>query len=346
MATNSIHFTHIDEYHDTVVRNKRAEIKEMAQTCPVCLRPVVPENFDKHNAVHHPDNPVTFVKDTGFDFNALDVETRVVVVQEDKEFNENMEDASTKFTRACRNIKRIHEALRYKRPGFREYYESKPGLSKSTAYRMLSIAEMCPESGQIQADKEALYLLAKPTTTEEAKREALDLAESGEYLSNARVKSIVEKHSVTRPENIARIVVGVERRSEWVNEVEASGYIQPGDEEDARHINDEPEEIDAAIGKRAEHHRQMAINEKLAASYTPPAETPTDEPTEPLFSFEIVGKTEPFTLIIRAVGLTELEVATLQTRLQTPIAKFRKDRATGKINKAELEDPTQELQAS
>lgn len=269
--TASIRFSSIDEYHDTVVRNKRAEVKETAQTCPVCLRPVVPENFDAHNAVYHKDNPVIFVTNDGFDFNALDVETRVVVVQENKEFDENMEDAATKFSRACRNIKRIHEALRYKRPGFREYYESKPGLSKSTAYRMLSIAEMCPDSGQIQADKEALYLLAKPTTTEEARREALDLAESGEYLSNARVKSIVEKHGVTRPENIARIVVGVERRSEWVNEVEASGYIQPGDEEDARHINDEPEEIDGAIGKRQETRKI------IGAQAAQPAPEPTDE---------------------------------------------------------------------
>lgn len=275
--------------YEQVKLNAALKAKEEAQICPVCMWEVSPANFDKHNAVYHKDNPVTFIRPGGFDFNALDVETRVVVIQEDKEFDQNIEDAGTKFIRACHNIRRIHEVLRYKRPSFAEYYATKRGLSKRTAYKMITVSEMCAENAQILAAKEALYLLAKGTTPREAQLEALDRAQSGEYISHPIAQEIVARHGVTEPETIARIEVGIERKSEWVSEARLSGWIQPGIEADAVHIADTPKNVDAAIAKRAEHHRQMAINEKLAA-YTPPApvETPTDTEDDGLpYSFSV-----------------------------------------------------------
>lgn len=329
-------------YHNRKAAAARETAIENAQTCPECLREVTPDNFDKHNAVYHPDAPVMFVRPGGFDFNALDVATRVVVVQEDKEFDQNIEDAGTKFIRACHNIRRIHEALRYKRPGFAEYYATKRGLRKRTAYKMILVSEMCAENAQILAAKEALYLLAKGTTPREAQLEALDRAQSGEYISHPIAQEIVERHGVTAPETIARIEVGIERKSEWVNEARLSGWIQPGDKDDAIHIADTPQNVDAAIAKRAEHHRQMAINEKLATPPPPVASESEPTDTRPVYTFEIPSNTAPFTLVVTATNLSQTEVAILQRRLQLKCAQFESERKDGKLNADELnKDPNQ-----
>jgi len=130
-----------------------------------------------------------------FDYGTLDPESRIVVQQEDKEFDHNMGDAGTSFIRACHNLRRIHEALKYKRPGFVQYCESKPGLSQKTAWKMLNVAEMLVENTNIPgASKEALYLLAAPSTPEAARLEAIERASNGEAITHAAAKAIVEDH--------------------------------------------------------------------------------------------------------------------------------------------------------
>jgi len=112
---------------------------------------------------------MTNIQQSLFDYAQLDTETRIVVQQEDKEFDRNMGEASNSFIFACQNLGKIHEALKYKRPGFDEYCRNKKGLSRATAYKMLNVAKMCLDSGHIPIDsKEALYLLAEPSTPDEA----------------------------------------------------------------------------------------------------------------------------------------------------------------------------------
>lgn len=135
-----------------------------------------------------------------FDLGALDPEARIVVAQEDKEFERHMEDAGAGFVRACHSLRRIHEALRYKRPGFDTYCESKSGLSRSTAYRMLDIAEKCPDSGHFSfAGREVFYLLFASSTPEPARIEALARAEAGEHIGHKEAQQIVAAYKPTPP---------------------------------------------------------------------------------------------------------------------------------------------------
>src|SRR4051812_41845638 len=130
-----------------------------------------------------------------FDYEALDADTRATVQLEDSVFERRMAEAGTSFIRACHALKRIHDVLRYNRPGFQDYCNSKPGLRHVTAYRMLHVAEMCSESEHIRIEsKEALYLLAAPSTPEAARVEALALAESGEPITYGRAQEIVQNH--------------------------------------------------------------------------------------------------------------------------------------------------------
>ncbi len=127
---------------------------------------------------------------TIFDYSQLDTSTRIVVQQEDKEFDRNMGEANGSFIYACKNLQRIQEALRYRRPGFAEYCNNKPGLSSSTAYRMLSVAKMFPESGNIPIQsREAIYLLAEPSTPELIRQEIIEEAESGKKITSTEVKT-------------------------------------------------------------------------------------------------------------------------------------------------------------
>jgi hypothetical protein len=138
-----------------------------------------------------------------FDLLALDAEARIVVQQEDKEFDRNMDDAGRGFVRACRNLQRIHEALRYKRPGFVDYIATKPGLSQGTAYRMLDVAKKFPNLGNIDAAPSALYLLAAPSTPDEARQEVLERASAGEAISHQAAQQIVATHKPPPDLNLA-----------------------------------------------------------------------------------------------------------------------------------------------
>jgi phage N-6-adenine-methyltransferase len=129
-----------------------------------------------------------------FDYMGLDTETRIIVQQEDKEFDQNMESAGRSFVFACRNLQRIHKTLLYTRPGFVEYIAAKPGMSKSTAYRMIDVAKMFPNLGNISAAPSALYLLAAPSTPEPARIEAIERAEAGEVITHKTAKGIVTEY--------------------------------------------------------------------------------------------------------------------------------------------------------
>jgi hypothetical protein len=132
-----------------------------------------------------------------FDYSPLDAETRIVVQQEDKEFDQHMSASGTSFMAACKNVQRIHEALRYKSPGFVEYCRSKPGLSQQTANRMIAVANMLLESGNIPAiaSREVLYLLASSSTPHDAKEEIVSRAQAGEVITNAKAKEIAQAHA-------------------------------------------------------------------------------------------------------------------------------------------------------
>ena len=104
-----------------------------------------------------------------------------------------MGEANGSFIYACKNLQRIQEALRYKRPGFAEYCNNKPGLSSSTAYRMLNVAKMFPDSGNISIQsREAIYLLAETSTPESARQEVLDRAATGEPFTYKKAKGILK----------------------------------------------------------------------------------------------------------------------------------------------------------
>lgn len=129
---------------------------------------------------------------SSFDYQQLDTETRIVIQQEDKELDRNMSDGSRHYVLGGRNLARIQEVLRYKRPGFIEYLKAKR-IPQSTAYKLIHIGQMFTDSVNISS-VEALVLLAAPSTPDEAREEAIERAQNGETITHAAAKGIINGH--------------------------------------------------------------------------------------------------------------------------------------------------------
>lgn len=79
--------------------------------------------------------------------------------------------------------------------GFDSWVASDFEESRSQAYRYVAVATVfgdCPNLGQY--DLSAMYLLAAPGTPQEAREEARQLAESGEFVDYTTAARIIEKH--------------------------------------------------------------------------------------------------------------------------------------------------------
>lgn len=102
--------------------------------------------------------------------------------------------------RTTRNIIEIGEKLievkeRLGHGLFGEWLRGEFALSADTAERYINVAKRLgdiPHGAEFEA--KALYLLASPSTPEEARTEALELADKGETISHSKAKEIVERH--------------------------------------------------------------------------------------------------------------------------------------------------------
>ena len=114
--------------------------------------------------------------------------------------HERATEIKSLMKRTTRNIIEIGENLvqvkqRVGHGRFGEWLKSEFDLSSDTAERYINVAKRLgdiPHGAEFEA--KALYLLAAPSTPEEARQEALSLAEAGETISHFKAKAIVERH--------------------------------------------------------------------------------------------------------------------------------------------------------
>lgn len=128
---------------------------------------------------------------TLFDFNQLDTETRTIAQREDREFDQNIGTGNKGYIMAGQNLARLQQLLKYKKPGFVGYLNSKR-IPQNTAYKLINIGKMFTESVNISSI-EALALLAAPSTPNEARQEAVGRAGNGEVITHSTAKEIVSE---------------------------------------------------------------------------------------------------------------------------------------------------------
>ncbi|MBN2129039.1 MAG: DUF3102 domain-containing protein, partial [Sedimentisphaerales bacterium] len=133
-----------------------------------------------------------------FDYGSLNAETRVVVQQKTDEIK-------TLVRRTAQDIVDIGNKLsdvRNRLPNgqFETWLQAEFNWSRRTAYNFIAVAERFGSANFAQLDisSSALYLLAAPSTSEEAVEEALSRARAGESIGHSTARQIVDDHKPPR----------------------------------------------------------------------------------------------------------------------------------------------------
>lgn len=135
---------------------------------------------------------------TLFDYNALDSETRVIVQQKAVEIRDRMRSAAQAVIEIGERLIDVKERLGHGK--FGQWLDAEFQWSADTARNYMNVAERFGQNPKIsEFAPSALYLLAAPSTPEDARTEAINLAEQGQKITHAVAKQIVTTHKEQAP---------------------------------------------------------------------------------------------------------------------------------------------------
>lgn len=217
-------------------------------------------------------NPTTPTPGTGFDYARLPEAAAVALRQ-----------SAAVITRAGQtmidNVCQIADALEAARqlvdPGtYTAWVEAELPFSKDTEERIRNAARLYrSEPGLLDlAPTTAALLINAPDS---ARQEVIDLTAGGQPPSTRQTRVIVNAHKaavdvatqyhVNDIRTVSALSKLARNGSETLDEIKATGYIQPGDETEAVHISSDPVEVERAIQKKQQQHRDLARDVKAAA---------------------------------------------------------------------------------
>lgn len=135
----------------------------------------------------------------GFDYAALDSETRIVVQQRTGEIKEKIHSSAQATWEIGQKLTDVRGRLKPRQ--FTFWLQAEFRLSRSTAYNYIKVFEsfpICPNFGQISIATSALILLAAPSTPDQARQEALESASHGETITHSKAKAIASRYALPR----------------------------------------------------------------------------------------------------------------------------------------------------
>lgn len=200
-----------------------------------------------------------------FDYGSLDEGTRAEVQQRTTEIKALVRRSAQDIVDIGSKLIDVKERLGHGK--FGEWLEAEFGWTDRTAQRFMQVADKFGKNRQIVGfAPSALYLLAAPSTPDEVREEAMRRAESGEAITHRLAQTLVEqaKPLGERLIDTTREELADPARLNYIHaptEIASSGYIQPGEEQEAVHI-------------KSEIHRQLASHQLINQStnnewYTP-----------------------------------------------------------------------------
>jgi hypothetical protein len=191
---------------------------------------------------------------------------------------------TTAILRVAERLSEAREIFRYRRDegGFTGWVESRLNFSERTAYRLLDVHEKFgQESSPIwqTLPRSILYLLAAPSTPEEARDAVIDAAADGERLTNAQVKAIVdtaiaEAREAERPAveaQLAQLRQDADRREAAVRaEYAGKMFIEPAELEAEvakamKPLQRQAEELQGKLNDMKERERKRRTEEAQQA---------------------------------------------------------------------------------
>lgn len=134
---------------------------------------------------------MTIVQTNIFDYAALDSETRIVVQQRTSEIKALMKRAASDIIEIGQKL--IEVKARLGHGNFRPWLKIEFDWSQDTAHNFMNVASKFGNFPNLDGmAPSALYLLAAPSTPEEARAEAVALAEQGEPITYSRARELIE----------------------------------------------------------------------------------------------------------------------------------------------------------
>lgn len=125
-----------------------------------------------------------------FDYNALDMETRIVVQQKTEQIKLIGRRLSQDIVTIGEHIIAVKDKLGYGK--FDAWLSVEFGWTRRTAERFMSVAERFEKRHNVAFSPTVLYLLAQPSTPDEAIEDLQERQESGEPVTVAVAKAVVD----------------------------------------------------------------------------------------------------------------------------------------------------------
>jgi gas vesicle protein len=130
----------------------------------------------------------------GFDYEKLDTDVRMVIQQHTSEIKNLMRRTTQEIIEIGQKLTYVKAQLGH--GNFRIWLKAEFDWSVPTANRFMQVAEnfKCINLRDLNIAASALYLLASPSTPQEARTEALKRATSGENITYTKAKTIVSDY--------------------------------------------------------------------------------------------------------------------------------------------------------
>ncbi len=162
-----------------------------------------------------PNEPAVLPNSQDFDYAALEDNTRLFVQERTKDIKEHEHRLKQAAWEIGRNLIEVRECLTPLGYGlFTSWLRIEFQWSKRTAYNYIAIYQSfpsCATVAQLGITISSLYLLASPSTPEEARLEVRQLAEKGREITPKEVKAVVARHKQpTKPRVVEQITVKAE----------------------------------------------------------------------------------------------------------------------------------------
>jgi len=127
-----------------------------------------------------------------FDYGTLDHDTRSFLQTKTAEIRILVKQTAQGVIDIGQRLLEVRDRLEHGQ--FLHWIETEFGWKKSTAYNLINVASNFQQVGNFDFSPKVLYLLAAPSVPEEARQEALSLAESGERITHQKAQEIIAKH--------------------------------------------------------------------------------------------------------------------------------------------------------
>ena len=137
---------------------------------------------------------------TGFDYEILESQERIVVQQRTGEIRERLQRSAQDIWEIGQKLAEVRSHLKHGQ--FDAWLKAEFGWSRRTAYNFINVYEAFPERAnfaQINIATSALYLLAAPSTSQGLRDEVLQRAKEGEPVTYKEVRQVIKEEKSQSP---------------------------------------------------------------------------------------------------------------------------------------------------